>query len=251
MPGPNKAIAADIRPKDRIVIALDVDSPDKARNIVAELTGLVGAFKVGLQLFTAAGPSFVRELSLAGHRVFLDLKFHDIPTTVARAGVEAARLGVWMLNVHALGGAEMMRRTAADVDAACVRESLVRPKIIAVTVLTSSTDDTLRETGIERDTLSQAASLALLAGECGLDGVVASPLEAKRIRENARSAGFTIVTPGIRLKDASIDDQRRVTTPGAAVAAGSDYIVLGRPVLGSPDMPAVVEKIAAEIAELR
>ena len=149
---------------------------------MSELKSEVGAFKIGLQLFTSAGPSFVRELCEWGVKVFLDLKFHDIPNTVAKAGVEAAKLGVWMFNVHALGGSEMMRRTVAEVNEACLKATIDRPKIIGVTVLTSADRSTLDEVGIEREVDEEVLKLARLTAECSLDGVVASPHEVAGIR---------------------------------------------------------------------
>ena len=234
-------------PKDRIIAALDVETESDARSLIAELNGRVGAFKIGLQLFTAAGPGFVREIVESGNRVFLDLKFHDIPNTVAKAAVEAARLGVWMFNVHAIGGSEMMSRAAGEMTEVCEREGLARPKLIAVTVLTSSDANGLRETGIESDVGKQVIRLARLAQESGLDGVVASPLESSMIRENVGDKGFLIVTPGIRPAFATNDDQKRVTTPGEALSNGSDYIVIGRPITAAKDKADAVNRICEEI----
>jgi orotidine-5'-phosphate decarboxylase len=234
--------------KDRIIVALDVATADQAREIVAELGGSAGAYKVGSQLFTATGPEFVRELTGAGHRVFLDLKFHDIPNTVANAAVEACRLGVWMLNVHALGGGEMMRRTVDELRSACEREGMKRPLLVAVTVLTSSNDVSLREAGIETTVEAEVIRLAKLAADCGLDGVVASPHEARAIRAAVAdtSRPFSIVTPGIRPSDATIDDQKRVTTIADAFAKGSDYVVIGRPILEAADRREAVRKFVVE-----
>jgi orotidine 5''-phosphate decarboxylase, subfamily 1 len=226
-----------------------VPTAAEAREIIAELGGAVGAFKIGLQLFTAAGASFVRETVAAGNKVFLDVKFHDIPNTVAKAAVEAARLGVWMFNVHALGGGEMMRRTVQDVRETCERENLSQPKIIAVTVLTSSDRETLREVGIEADTGAQVLKLAELAAKCGLDGVVASPQETRLIRQAIPDGNFLIVTPGVRPGFATLDDQKRVMTPGEAVRAGSDYLVIGRPILRAANRLEAVEKILGEMQE--
>jgi orotidine-5'-phosphate decarboxylase len=235
------------KPKERIIVALDVDSADAARELVAELGGSVGAFKIGLQLYTAAGPDLVREISEAGHRVFLDLKFHDIPNTVANAAIEAARLGVWMLNVHALGGSEMMRRTIDTVVAVSIRERLNRPKIIAVTILTSSDANGLREVGIEREASEEVLSLAMLTAKCGLDGVVASALEARPIKHAVGSGQFLVVTPGIRKTSETNDDQKRVMTPAEAVSNGSDFLVIGRPITKAADKIAMVESIVNEI----
>src|SRR6476661_6104449 len=234
--------------KEKLIIALDVPGAPEAREIVSELGSTVGAFKIGLQLFTAAGPQFVKEIVDLGHRVFLDLKFHDIPNTVAMAGVEAARTGVWMFNVHTLGGGEMMRRTVEEVDAMCNKENLKRPLVIGVTVLTSSDQTVMDEVGITADVDAEVLNLARLASKYGLDGVVASPLECGAIRSGVADGGFLIVTPGIRPIAATNDDQRRVTTPAAAVTAGADYLVIGRPVTQANDRRAAVEAIIGEIA---
>lgn len=235
---------------ERLIVALDVEDAGSARSIVNELKGRVGAFKIGLQLFTSAGPDLVREFCETGERIFLDLKFHDIPNTVAKASVEAARLGVWMFNVHASGGSEMMRRTVHEVAEFCERTSVSKPKIIAVTVLTSSTEETLLEIGVQRSAMHQVLDLAKLTENCDLDGVVASPLEAHGIRAQATREGFLIVTPGVRPKSATLDDQKRVMTPGETLAAGSDYLVVGRPVTAAADRLAAVDAILGEISQI-
>jgi orotidine-5'-phosphate decarboxylase len=242
-----QAMARQPIEKERLIIALDVETTAEARGIVGELKEHVGAFKIGLQLFTAGGPSFVSEIVRAGIKVFLDVKFHDIPNTVAKASVEVARLGVWMFNIHALGGREMMRRAAGDVSDICEKEGLERPKIMGVTILTSADRGTLGEVGLAGEIDSQVLNLAKLAAECGLDGVVASPREVKTIRENIDDPGFLIVTPGIRPDFATNDDQKRVMPPGEAVSAGSDYLVIGRPVLRAGDRPGAVRKVLGEI----
>lgn len=245
MPASMASPVTDI--KMRIIVALDVDSADEARRIVAELSGRVGAFKVGLQVFSAAGPEFVRELTTAGHRVFLDLKFHDIPNTVANAAIEAAKMGVWMLNFHAFGGGEMMRETVRRVDEYCAVSGAQRPLIIAVTVLTSAGSETLNEIGIGADAEEQVVRLARLASDCGLDGVVASAQEAGAIRA-AIDDNFKIVTPGIRPAFATTDDQRRVTTVREAIDNGADYLVIGRPIIRAESMTAAVNEILSEAA---
>ncbi len=244
---PQKVRDEKTNPKDQIIIALDVETPAAAREIVAELRSDVGAFKIGLQLFTSGGPTFVREVTDSGLKVFLDLKFHDIPNTVGRAAVEAARLNVWMFNVHSLGGSEMMRRTVEEVSSVCIREGLTRPRIIAVTVLTSSDTATLSEVGIETEMGTEVVKLARLAADCGMDGVVASPREIAPIRSAEKNPDFLIVTPGIRPGFATSDDQKRVMTPKEALAAGSDFIVIGRPVTQAPDRKAAVRSIIADI----
>lgn len=233
---------------DQIIVALDVESAADARQIVGELGGRVGAFKVGLQLFTAAGPDLVRELTSAGRRVFLDLKFHDIPNTVANAAVEAAKMGVWMFNVHAAGGSEMMREAVRRVDEYCNANNARRPLIIGVTVLTSSDDTTLNEIGVGADADAQVLRLANLAAASGLDGVVASAREARAIRTAVPRPGFLIVTPGIRPAFATTDDQRRVTTVRDALDNGADHLVIGRPLIRAGDRIAALEVIVNEAA---
>lgn len=233
--------------KDKIIVALDVETATEARKIIDEIGAEVGAFKIGLQLFTSAGASFVREAVDRKIKLFLDVKFHDIPNTVAKASVEVARLGVWMFNLHALGGSEMMRRTVENVREVCEKENLEQPKIIGVTILTSANQETLKEIGIERELGSEVLNLARLTAKCGLDGVVASPLETGAIRQSIESKDFLIVTPGIRLSFATNDDQKRVMTPKEAVQAGADYLVIGRPITGADDKLSAVRKILAEM----
>jgi orotidine-5'-phosphate decarboxylase len=235
-----------MKSEKRVIVALDLETADEARDIIAQLGSDSAAFKIGLQLFTAAGPAFVREVA-THHKIFLDLKFHDIPNTVAKAGIEAARLGVWMFNVHASGGAQMMRDTVREVAAACEREALKRPLIIGVTVLTSSDANTLRETGIERSAEGQVLHLAHLAAECGLDGVVASPMEVAAIKSSIKKPGFLIVTPGVRPGFGTNDDQKRVMTPRQAVSEGSNFLVIGRPILQADDRAATLKRICEEI----
>src|SRR5438445_6671235 len=217
MTKPTEAFSRPAKVRDRIIVALDVDSADKAREILRELRGAVGAFKIGLQLFASAGPQLVREFTDAGVKVFLDLKFHDIPNTVANASVEAARLGVWMFNIHASGGSEMMKQTVAAVDEVCEREKIARPLIIGVTVLTSANVYTINEVGIGGNVESQVVKLAQLAFDCGLDGVVASPQEVIAVKNTVADPNFLTVTPGIRPAFATDDDQKRVTTLGQAM----------------------------------
>ena len=243
MTKPIEAVSQVTNIRDRIIVALDVETPDEAREISSELSGHVGAFKIGMQLFTAAGPSIIRELVERGNKVFLDLKFHDIPNTVAKASVEAAKLGVWMFNIHAAGGSEMMRRAVNEVDEACSANGLKRPLMIGVTVLTSSNGETLAEIGVGDAMESQVARLARLAAGSGLDGVVASPREIAAVRQAVAQKDFTVVTPGIRLTFATDDDQKRVTTLRVACALGSDYVVIGRPITQAKDRLAAVEML--------
>jgi orotidine-5'-phosphate decarboxylase len=220
---------------NKLILALDVEAASEARKLFAALREVAGAFKIGSQLFTAAGPQFVREMVAAGARIFLDLKFHDIPNTVAAAGVEAARMGVFMFNVHASGGSEMMRRTAEAVSEVSEREGLIRPKVIGVTVLTSADAETLAEVGINAEPERQVVKLARLSEASGLDGVVASPLEISAVRAAIEQRDFLIVAPGVRPTGVATHDQRRVMTPAEAVRAGADYLVVGRAVLNAPD----------------
>lgn len=234
-------------PKEKIIVALDVETAKEARKIIDEIGDNVGAYKIGLQLFTSAGASFVREAVEAGHRIFLDVKFHDIPNTVSKASIEVARLGVWMFNIHALGGSEMMTRTVAEVTEFCEQQNIVKPKIIGVTILTSSNQETLTEIGIEREIINQVGNLAVISAKSGLDGVVASSQEVEKIRKNVENENFLIVTPGIRPSFATNDDQKRVMTPKQAVELGANYLVIGRPITNAADKLSAIHKILEEI----
>ena len=237
--------------KDKLIIALDVETVGEARELFTALCDYAGMFKIGSQLFTAAGPAIVREIVESGSRVFLDLKFHDIPNTVARAGVEAARLGVSIFNVHAVGGSEMMRRTMAEVSEASVRENFPRPNIIAVTALTSADAVSLAEVGFTSNTEQQVEKLSRLAASCGLDGVVASPHEVSLVRASVEKRDFLVVTPGVRPADAATDDQKRVMTPAEAMRAGANYLVVGRPILQALNPARAAEEIINEMESVR
>lgn len=231
---------------NKLIIALDVETVGEARKLFSLLGAQAGMFKVGAQLFTATGPDFVREIVDAGGRVFLDLKFHDIPNTVAAACREAVRLKVSLFNVHAAGGGEMMRR-AADVTAETAgRERIEKPDLIAVTVLTSSNAATLNETGIASEVETQVKLLARLAAASGMDGVVASPHEIGLIRSIVAREKFLLVTPGVRPASSAHDDQKRVMTPAEAIRAGADYIVVGRAILNAPDPLRAAREIVEE-----
>ena len=236
-----------IRSKSKLIVALDVETPRRARELFTILHDLVDMFKVGSQLFTAGGPGLVREVVEAGGRVFLDLKFHDIPNTVAAASIEATRLGVSILNVHAHGGSEMMRRTAEAVSDVARREGSPRPLVIAVTVLTSADAATLHEVGIASTPEKQVGMLARLARRCGLDGVVASPHEVGLVRAAVGDQKFAIVTPGVRPASTAHDDQKRVMTPAEAVRAGADYLVVGRSIINAPDPARTAQAILEEM----
>lgn len=230
---------------DRILVALDFPDAAAALAMADRLRGAVGGFKVGKQLFTAEGPALVRRLTERGDRVFLDLKFHDIPNTVAGAIESALKLGVWMVNVHASGGRAMMEaaRDAADRAAA---GGGPRALVIAVTVLTSLDGAALAETGAGDDPARQVERLARLAREAGLDGVVCSPQEIALVRK-ACGDGFAIVTPGIRGASDAKGDQTRTATPAGALKAGADYLVIGRPITAAGDPREAAERIAAEM----
>lgn len=232
--------------KEKLIFALDVDDFDKAEQWVGKLTGHVGVFKVGKQLFTRCGPEVVRMITAAGGQVFLDLKYHDIPNTVAKASVEACKLGVRMFNVHALGGAEMMLQTVKEVEAYCAESGAERPLLLAVTILTSSTEETLRGIGIEHPVEDMVVRLAKLAQKCGFDGVVASPREIPMIRA-ACGKDFAIVTPGVRPASSSLDDQKRVMTPAEAIRSGATALVIGRPISAASDPRQAATDILAEI----
>jgi len=238
----------DKNARERLIFALDVDNIDDARKWVEQLSGQVGVFKVGKQLFTKCGPEIVHLIQDGGGDVFLDLKYHDIPNTVAMAGLEALRLGVKMFNVHALGGYEMMAKLVEEVDKVCPRGNPERPILLAVTILTSSNEETLRGVGIDRPVEVMVPKLAKLAKDAGMDGVVASPKEVGLIRE-ACGDDFAIVTPGVRPTFASQDDQKRVTTPGDALRAGADYLVIGRPISAAADPAAAAQLILEEMQE--
>jgi orotidine-5'-phosphate decarboxylase len=232
--------------KQRLIFALDVDEFAAAEKWVSQLHENVGLFKIGKQLFTKCGPSVVQMVLERGGDVFLDLKYHDIPNTVAKAAVEACKLGVKMFNVHALGGFEMMQKTAAEVDAYCTSAGIERPIMLAVTILTSSTEETLQEVGIDRPVAEMVPRLARLAKDAGFDGVVASPKEVELIRA-ACGADFQIVTPGVRPSFAAMDDQKRVATPADAITAGATALVIGRPISAADNPLEAAGRILEEI----
>lgn len=226
----------------RVVVALDLGDAAAALKLVDRLSPELCRLKVGKELFTATGPALVSELVARGYGVFLDLKFHDIPNTVAQACRAAARLGVWMLNVHASGGSEMMRAAREAIS-----EFDDPPALIAVTVLTSMSDQDLRDIGIETSPEHAALRLAALASACGLNGVVCSAHEAAAIRDRF-GEGFLRVTPGIRLTDSAADDQKRIMAPAAAIASGASYLVIGRPIARAADPLGTLRSINREIA---
>ncbi|MEI6704152.1 MAG: orotidine-5'-phosphate decarboxylase [Deltaproteobacteria bacterium] len=235
-----------MKPEDacsKIIFALDVNGLSEIDRYAGMLSGRVGMFKVGKELFTSCGPAAVKAVQHHGGRVFLDLKYHDIPNTVANAMLEAARLGVQIANLHALGGGEMMESAAKAVHKEFGND---RPKLLAVTILTSSTEAILRQIGIEHSVQDMVVRLARLAKESGMDGVVASPLEIELIRA-ACGPDFLIATPGVRPTFAAADVQKRIMTPVEAVNEGADYLVIGRPIAKAADPVDAARIIADEI----
>lgn len=232
-----------------IVVALDVETAEQALSLVERLRGIVGMFKIGNQLFTAAGPDLVRRVLGMGERVFLDLKYHDIPNTVAMAAVEATRLGVSIFNLHTLGGSKMMRAASDAVNETVEREKMPRPLILGVTVLTSHTQASLTEVGIEQNLEAEVVALARLCAASGIDGVVASPQEIVPIRDAVDNPGFVILTPGVRPAGAALNDQSRVMTPAEAIRAGANFLVIGRPITAASDPAQAAQKILEEIEQ--
>jgi len=226
----------------RVIVVLDYSDGDQARQFVDRLEPGSCRLKIGKELFIGEGFELVRYFTASGHEVFLDLKFHDIPNTVARACQAAAALGVWMLNVHASGGSRMMSAARAALD----ELGPTRPLLIGVTVLTSMAGEDLRELGVNADPVTQVLRLATLAKASGLDGVVCSAQEASLLRDELGET-FKLVTPGIRPKGASMDDQSRVLTPADAIRSGADYLVMGRPITKAQDPASVLRHINQEL----
>ena len=234
--------------RDKLLIALDVETGARALELATTLRDLAGGFKIGSRLFTLEGPALVRRLVDSGARVFLDLKFHDIPNTVAQAVEAAVLTGAWMINVHASGGVPMMQAAARAAADTASRVGAAQPVVIAVTVLTSMDEGTLRETGVDRRLLDQVVALARMTKHAGLAGVVASPRETPAIRKEC-GLDFVIVTPGIRGAAAGGDknDQSRTMSPAEAVAAGASYLVVGRPIIAAQDPRGAAQAVVREI----
>jgi len=218
--------------KDKLIIALDVDTPSKALDLVKQLRDIAGMFKVGSQLFTSAGPQIVRDILGQDLKVFLDLKFHDIPHQVAGAARSAAELGVSLFTVHASGGSEMMKRAVDSVNEVAEKTGH-RSAVLAISVLTSVDATILSQIGVASSPAESVLRLAQLAEAAGVDGVVASPQEIENIRRTMSKPEFLIVTPGIRWSENEPEDQKRVATPAAAISAGASYLVVGRPITGA------------------
>lgn len=237
-----------MNPKDRIVLALDVDTHAEAIELVKDLTPYVGVFKIGMQLYNSIGPSIVKEINELGGKVFVDLKFHDIPNTVGAAGKVLTRLNSFMFNVHAAGGREMMQKAADDAKQEAARLGIEPPIILAVTVLTSISDQQLKdEMYVEGYNVQElAVKWAVMAKEAGINGVVCSPKEITAIRA-ACGPDFKIVTPGIRPRWSEANDQKRITTPRDALDLGADYMVIGRPITKAEDRQAAAKKIIEEL----
>ncbi|MEW6675562.1 MAG: orotidine-5'-phosphate decarboxylase [Nitrospirota bacterium] len=232
---------------EKLILALDVSEHNYAIELVEKFKDYVGIFKVGPELFVSSGPKIVEDINKKGRRVFLDLKFHDIPNTVSRSAIAATRLGVYMFNVHASGGLEMMRKCRDSVVEICLKENIERPKILGVTVLTSISKEVLRdEVGIQHSLKTHVKHLSGLVLKAGLDGVVASAGEVSVIR-NHYGKEFLIVTPGIRPSWSPPDDQKRTMTPKEAIREGADYLVMGRAVLQQADPLKAIELITLEM----
>ncbi|MDP2167344.1 MAG: orotidine-5'-phosphate decarboxylase [Thermodesulfovibrionales bacterium] len=233
--------------KHKIILALDVSDADYAIELVDKFDGYIDIFKVGLELFSSAGPSVVEKIQKKGKKVFLDLKFHDIPNTVSRAALAATAMGVYMFNVHASSGFETMKRCRDSVAELCLKKNIPMPKMLGVTVLTSLSQETIKaELGIQHSLRTHVRRLADLAHKAGLDGVIASGHEVSMIR-NHIGKGFIIATPGIRPSWSPPDDQKRTMTPRDAVREGADYLVMGRSILNQPDPLKALDLINLEI----
>jgi len=232
----------------KLIIALDVETPRKALDLVKQLHSIAGMFKVGSQLFTAAGPQIVRDILAHDSQVFLDLKFHDIPHQVAGAARSAAELGVFLFTIHASGGSEMMQRAVDSVNEVAAKTGH-RSSVLAISVLTSIDATILEQIGVTSTPSESVLRLVKLAEAAGVDGVVASPQEIEAIRQTVSRPEFLVVTPGIRPAANEAGDQKRVATPAAAIAAGASYLVVGRPITGAPDPLAAAHEISAEMNE--
>jgi len=235
-----KSSSPTVRTRDRLIVALDFRDQPRALALVSVLSGAVSIYKIGLQLYTAAGPEIVRAVAATGAKIFLDLKLHDIPNTVAKAVAAAGELGVQMLTVHLSGGRAMLE--------AAVEAKPSHLVLLGVTVLTSATEETLRETGIGSAVEAQVIRLGELGKKSGVDGLITSPHEVRALRERL-GPEIVLVTPGVRPTWAAANDQKRFTTPHEALESGADYLVIGRPITAAPDPRGAMERLLDEIAE--
>lgn len=230
----------------KLIVALDVNNINIAESLINSLITQVHIYKIGAYLFTAYGPEVIKMIRNKGGKVFLDLKYHDIPSTVANAVTEATKLGVWGMTVHTSGGFSMLKETVKAARETAEKLQIDKPLILGVTVLTSLREKDLDEMGINREVEKQVKRLAVMAQNAGLDGVIASAQEIELVRKNC-GKDFIIATPGIRSKDAAVDDQKRVLTPQEAIEKGSDYLIVGRPITKAPDPIEAAKKIVGEI----
>ncbi len=238
-----------MEPRERIILALDIADYDEALDIIQKFKEHIDIFKVGHELFTSAGPEIVKKINSMGKKVFLDLKYHDIPNTVSKSALAAAQLGVFMFNVHTLGGLEMMKQAAQTLVEFSLKKNIAKPRLLGITILTSIDQAALRdELGIVQSMRTQVKHLAGLALKAGLDGVIASPQDIETIRSHCNH-GFLIVTPGIRPLWTPQDDQKRTMTPKKAIRRGADYIVIGRAIMSQPDPVKALKQIENEIAD--
>jgi orotidine-5'-phosphate decarboxylase len=235
--------------RQKLIVALDVETPSKALDLVRQLHDVAGMFKVGSQLFTLAGPQIVKDIIALNTQVFLDLKFHDIPHQVAGAARSAAELGVSLFTIHASGGSQMMQRAVESVEEVAARSGTIRSRVLAISVLTSIDATILSQIGITTTLEDSVLRLVRLAESSRVDGVVASPKEIENIRSTTSDPNFLVVTPGIRpaANEPQREDQKRVATPQAAIAAGASYLVVGRPITGASDPVAAAQQIVAEM----
>ena len=239
-----------MKPGERIILALDVSDYNEALDMITTFKEQIEIFKVGSELFTSAGPDIIETIHSMGKKVFLDLKFHDIPNTVTRSSLAVAKLGVFMFNVHTMGGYEMMHAAARALRNSALDNNAVRPKLIGVTILTSIDQTALKDDlGIELRMSTQVKHLATMAEKAGLDGVVASAEEAEMIRAHT-GKGFLIVTPGIRPSWVQTDDQKRTLTPKKALQMGADYLVIGRAITSQPSPLEALKRVESEIADV-
>jgi orotidine-5'-phosphate decarboxylase len=234
-----KSPSSPISPRDRLIVALDFPNQAKALALVSVLSNAVSTYKIGLQLYTAEGPAIVRAVAATGAGIFLDLKLHDIPNTVAKAVAAAGELGVQMLTVHLSGGRAMLEAAVAAKPPGLF--------LLGVTVLTSATPETLSETGVNSGIADQVLRLAELGQKCGIDGLITSPHEVRSLRDKLGDE-IKLITPGVRPSWAGADDQKRFTTPGEALKNGADCLVIGRPITADPDPRAAAERVLAEIS---